>query len=67
MELTMASEQNGLKMAFLFRLCPVTPLSMFSWIMGVSSISVRDYVLATFGILPVLICKVYLGANLSSV
>lgn len=55
-----AVSQKGLKIALLLRLGPV-PLSPLSYILGVSRISFKNYLIACPGILPCLFAVVYYG------
>ncbi|MBC2596257.1 TVP38/TMEM64 family protein [Ruficoccus amylovorans] len=55
-----AVSQRGLKIGFLLRLGPV-PFSALSYVLGVSRISFRTYMLASPGMLPSLLAVVYYG------
>jgi uncharacterized membrane protein YdjX (TVP38/TMEM64 family) len=52
---------NGLKIMFLLRLSPAFPFSFMNYAIGLTRISFRDYVLASFGMLPGTLLYVYTG------
>jgi uncharacterized membrane protein YdjX (TVP38/TMEM64 family) len=51
--------QRGFSFTFLLRLSPVIPFNAFNYFMGISSVSLKDYVLANFGLLPVRVPGVF--------
>ena len=57
---------QGFRIFLLLRLSPIIPFNAINYIGGVSSVSLRDYVLALFGILPGTIFFVFLGASAGS-
>lgn len=61
-----ALKDKGLKIFVLLRLSPIIPFNVINYIGGVSSVSLRDYVLALFAILPGTILYVFLGASAGS-
>jgi len=56
-----AVASNGLKIVFLLRLSPVFPFSFLNYALGLTRVSLRDYVLASFGMLPGTLLYVYYG------
>ena len=55
--------QDGLKMTFLVRLSPAFPFNLLNYAMGLTKVSLRDYVLGSWaGMLPGTIMYVYFGA-----
>lgn len=52
---------DGVRMVILLRLSPVMPFAATSYALGLSSVSVRDYVLGTCASLPALLGYVFLG------
>ena len=64
--LDLALNENGLKIFILLRLFPIIPFNVINYIGGVSSVSLRDYVLALFAILPGTTLYVFLGASAGS-
>lgn len=64
--LDLALKGNGLKIFCLLRLSPIIPFNAVNYIGGVSSVSLRDYVLALFAILPGTVLYVFLGASAGS-
>jgi uncharacterized membrane protein YdjX (TVP38/TMEM64 family) len=57
---------NGLKIFVLLRLSPIVPFSILNYVGGVTAVSLRDYALALFAILPGTILYVFLGASAGS-
>jgi uncharacterized membrane protein YdjX (TVP38/TMEM64 family) len=53
--------QDGTRIVCLLRLSPVMPFAATSYALGLSSVSVRDYVLGTCASLPALLGYVFLG------
>jgi uncharacterized membrane protein YdjX (TVP38/TMEM64 family) len=56
-----AVAENGLKITFLLRLSPVFPFSFLNYALGLTRVSLRDYALASFGMLPGTLLYVYYG------
>ncbi len=56
-----AVAENGLKITFLLRLSPVFPFSFLNYALGLTRVSLRDYLLASFGMLPGTLLYVYYG------
>lgn len=54
--------REGLKIIFLIRLSPAFPFNLLNYGLGLTQISLRDYVLGTTGIIPGTIMYVYLGS-----
>ncbi len=55
--------KDGLKMTFLVRLSPAFPFNLLNYAMGLTKVSLRDYVLGSWaGMLPGTVMYVYLGA-----
>lgn len=54
--------QEGRKIIFLLRLSPVFPFNLLNYALGLTQVSLKDYVLGTVGILPGTILYVYLGS-----
>jgi uncharacterized membrane protein YdjX (TVP38/TMEM64 family) len=56
-----AVSKEGLKIVFLIRLSPLFPFNLLNYALGVTSVSLKDYFLASFGMIPGTIMYVYLG------
>ncbi|MEE2663829.1 MAG: TVP38/TMEM64 family protein [Myxococcota bacterium] len=56
-----AVAENGLKITFLLRLSPAFPFSFLNYVLGLTRVSFRDYLLASFGMLPGTLLYVYYG------
>jgi uncharacterized membrane protein YdjX (TVP38/TMEM64 family) len=57
-----AVEQRGLRLVFLLRLSPLLPYNLLNYVLGVTRVSTRDYLLGGLGILPGVLMFVGLGA-----
>ncbi len=57
-----AIAREGLKIVFLTRLSPLFPFNLLNYALGLTQVSLRDYVLGSFGMLPGTILYVYLGS-----
>ncbi|WP_278000598.1 TVP38/TMEM64 family protein [Nodosilinea sp. LEGE 07298] len=57
-----AIAKDGRKIIFLLRLSPVFPFNLLNYSLGLSQISLKDYVVGSVGILPGTIMYVYLGS-----
>ena len=59
--------ESGFKIVFLLRLSPVLPFNLLNFALGLTRVSLRDYVLASFlGMLPGTLLYVYLGSLVTS-
>lgn len=56
-----AVSAEGRRIIVLLRLCPVAPFNVLNYALGLSTISVRDFVLASAGMLPTTIVYAYTG------
>lgn len=54
--------RNGLKITFLLRLSPVFPFNLLNYALGLTKVSLRDYVIAHLGMIPGTVLYVYGGA-----
>ena len=61
-----AIEKEGRKIIFLVRLSPAFPFNLLNYALGLTNVSLTDYVLGTVGILPGTILYVYLGGVVGS-
>jgi len=62
-----AVRENGFKIVFLCRLSPVIPFNLLNYAFGITSVSFRDYVLASWiGMLPGTILYAYLGSTIGA-
>ena len=58
--------KKGGKIVFLLRLSPVFPFNVLNYGLGLTQVSLKDYVMGTLGILPGTVMYVYLGSLLGS-
>jgi uncharacterized membrane protein YdjX (TVP38/TMEM64 family) len=62
-----AVKQRGFMIVLLVRLSPVFPYNVLNYALGLTQVSLRDYVLASWiGMLPATVMYVYLGSTLKS-
>ncbi|MBE9076929.1 TVP38/TMEM64 family protein [Romeria aff. gracilis LEGE 07310] len=54
--------REGRKIIFLIRLSPAFPFNLLNYALGLTQVSLKDYVLGTLGIIPGTIMYVYLGS-----
>ncbi|MFM9263903.1 TVP38/TMEM64 family protein [Tychonema sp. BBK16] len=57
-----AVSKEGLKIVFLTRLCPLFPFNLLNYALGVTQVSLKNYVLGSFGMIPGTILYVYSGS-----
>ncbi|MEO6860581.1 MAG: TVP38/TMEM64 family protein [Microcoleus sp.] len=57
-----AVSKEGLKIVFLTRLCPLLPFNLLNYALGITQVSLKDYVLGSFGIIPGTMMYVYSGS-----
>ncbi|MEO5800302.1 MAG: TVP38/TMEM64 family protein [Gemmatimonadales bacterium] len=58
---------DGLRLVFLLRLSPLFPFTLLNYAIGASQVRFRDYLLASFGMLPGTLLYVYYGRVLGDV
>jgi uncharacterized membrane protein YdjX (TVP38/TMEM64 family) len=59
--------EQGLKIMFLLRLSPAFPFSFLNYALGLTRVSLRDYLLASFGMIPGTVLYVYYGKLIGDV
>ncbi|WP_088892814.1 TVP38/TMEM64 family protein [Leptolyngbya ohadii] len=57
-----AVSQSGLKIVLLARLSPVIPFNLLNYGLGITGVSLKDYVLGSVGMIPGTVLYVYLGS-----
>ena len=62
-----AIAEEGLKLIFLIRLSPAFPFNLLNYALGLTKVSLKDYVLGTTGIIPGTIMYVYLGSLIGDI
>jgi uncharacterized membrane protein YdjX (TVP38/TMEM64 family) len=63
-----AIEKNGFKAVVLLRLQPVLPFNILNYALGLTSIRLRDYMLASWiGMFPATVLYVYLGSVMNDI
>ncbi|PSB08900.1 TVP38/TMEM64 family protein [Pleurocapsa sp. CCALA 161] len=59
--------QEGFKIVFLTRLSPVFPFNLLNYALGVTGVALKDYILASVGMIPGTIMYVYIGSLAGSI
>lgn len=54
--------KKGFKIVFLTRLSPIFPFNLLNYLYGVTSVSFKDYAIASVGMIPGTILYVYIGS-----
>ena len=62
-----AIKKEGLKLMFLLRLSPIIPFNVLNYFMGVTGISVKDFLFGGLGMIPGTIVYVYIGTTLGNI
>jgi len=62
-----AVSKEGLKIVFLTRLCPLLPFNLLNYALGITQVSLKDYVLGSFGMIPGTIMYVYSGSLVGNI
>ncbi len=57
-----AVAKDGLKMVLLLRLSPVFPFNLLNYALGITKVSLKDYFLASLGMIPGTVMYVYIGS-----
>ncbi|MGL5796420.1 MAG: TVP38/TMEM64 family protein, partial [Waterburya sp.] len=59
--------REGLKIVLLTRLSPIFPFNFLNYGLGITGVSLKDYVLGSVGIIPGTIMYVYIGSLAGSI
>lgn len=62
-----AIAEEGLKLIFLIRLSPAFPFNLLNYALGLTKVTLKDYVLGTTGIIPGTVMYVYLGSLIGDI
>ncbi|MDY7015022.1 MAG: TVP38/TMEM64 family protein [Cyanobacteriota bacterium] len=57
-----AVKKEGWKIVLLTRLSPIFPFNLLNYAFGVTSVSLRDYVIGSLGMIPATVLYVYIGS-----
>ncbi len=61
-----ALERNGFRIVFLLRLSPLVPFNAINYLLGVTAVTLRPYILSCLGMLPGTLLYVYIGSSAGS-
>ncbi len=62
-----ATRHQGRRIVFLLRLSPAVPFNALNYVLGLTDVRLRDYVIACSGMLPVIVLWVYYGRLIGDV
>ena len=62
-----AVSQQGFKIVFLTRLCPLFPFNLLNYALGITQVSLKDYVLGFSGMIPGTVMYVYSGSLVGNI
>ena len=62
-----AVAKNGFKIVLLTRLSPLFPFNVLNYAFGITQVSLKDYVLASIGMIPGTILYVYIGSLIGNI
>ncbi len=62
-----AIAKEGLKIVFLTRLSPIFPFNLLNYALGVTQVSLKDYILGSIGMIPGTIMYVYMGSVVTDI
>ncbi len=62
-----AVSKEGLKIVFLTRLCPLFPFNLLNYALGITQVSLKDYILGSFGMIPGTLMYVYSGSLVGNI
>ncbi|YAF94759.1 MAG: TVP38/TMEM64 family protein [Nodularia sp. CChRGM 3473] len=60
--INLAVAKEGWKIVLLTRLCPIFPFNLLNYAFGVTQVSLKDYIIGSFGIVPGTVMYVYMGS-----
>ncbi|MEG4963846.1 MULTISPECIES: TVP38/TMEM64 family protein [unclassified Microcoleus] len=62
-----AVSKQGFKIVFLTRLCPLFPFNLLNYALGITQVSLKDYVLGSSGMIPGTVMYVYSGSLVGNI
>lgn len=60
-------DTNGFKFTMLMRLCPMIPYNSYNYVLGITSVTFKDFALGNLFMLPGTCFYVYVGTSIHSV
>jgi uncharacterized membrane protein YdjX (TVP38/TMEM64 family) len=57
-----AVAKEGLKIVFLSRLSPILPFNLLNYAFGITQVSLKDYIVGSFGMIPGTVMYAYIGS-----
>jgi uncharacterized membrane protein YdjX (TVP38/TMEM64 family) len=62
-----AIHSEGLKLVILLRLCPVIPFNVLNYLLGITSVEAKHYIIGMVGMLPGTLVYVFIGTTISDI
>lgn len=59
-----AVTNDGFKIIAMLRISPLIPFNLFNYMMGITGVKIRDYILGGFFMIPGTVLFVYIGTTL---
>ena len=60
-----AIEKHGFKLCLLLRLSPIIPFNVLNYLIGATSVALKDNIIGLIGMIPEVAFYVYIGSTLS--
>lgn len=60
-------ETRGLKLIILMRLSLLVPFNFSNYVLGISAVKYRDFMIGTLGLFPIVLFFVYIGTTMSNI
>lgn len=61
------TQVKGLRLMFLLRLSPIIPFNIINYALGLTAVTLRDYTIACFGMVPGSVAFVFLGSSITTI
>lgn len=58
-------QREGLKLMLLMRICPGIPYILLNFMLGITQISLKDFIIGGLGMLPGMLIRLFIGTTLS--
>ena len=65
--LDLVLKRQGFRFCILMRLCPLVPFNVYNYVMGGTSVSLKNYSLTFFAYIPICAVNVFVGTTIMSI
>jgi uncharacterized membrane protein YdjX (TVP38/TMEM64 family) len=62
-----AIHSEGLKLVIFLRLCPCLPFNVLNYLLGITDMKTKDYIIGMVGMLPGTLLFVFIGTTISDI